>query len=175
MKEVKVPKLSYKERYKRVLDGAYASLLCSEEIIEANVESDKALKMRRTIHEALGSGIAKKLVKKFKLKPTVEDALKLFKLYSSEVWGYGADEYVSIRLEGSNKGTFTDLVCRGWELQKRAGKEQEMRKMDCAQGCIAEHMAVLRELSPDIKLTWVKAYPWGDDRCEYVIERQISR
>jgi hypothetical protein len=174
MKEIEVPKLDYEERYKRIIDGAYVAVLTSDGLVQANVEPKKALEMIRKMHEALGSEIARKLIKKLNLEPNVEGALKLFKLYSCEVWGYGAEQYVSAKLESPSTGIYANLVCRGWELQKRAGKEEEMKKMDCAQGCFSEYSSILKELCPDLKMKMTKAYPWGDDRCEFVVEEQIS-
>jgi hypothetical protein len=168
---VEFPKLSWEERYRRMLDIAYTAVMTADQLIHDNVEDqEKAWAMVETIHSSFSRGCAKRLIQKYNLKPTVEDALKLFLLYSCEVWGYGATEYVSAKLEGPKRGVYANLVCRGWELAKRSGTVEMLKKLPCSRSCFAEYKGLLTELSPALKLTMTKAYPWGNDRCEFVIE-----
>jgi len=151
---------------------AYSLFMTSEMQIHADFENEEEAKPRITaLHENCSTECGDKLVKAYNLQPTVEDALKLFLLYSCEVWGYGSYEYVEADLENENKGTFANLVCRGWELAKRQGAEEVMKMFNCANGCTAEYTALLRTLSPDLKITMTKARPWGDDRCEFTVEK----
>ena len=167
-----VPKLDWFERYKRMLDIAYTSLMTAESQIRMGVEPERAIEAVKELHKSFGSACAEKLVKKFDLKPTVEDALKLFLLYSCEVWGYGETKYVSAKLESPKRGVYDNLVCRGWELAKKMGMEEMMKEVNCAEGCIAEYSSILGALSPDLKAKMIKALPWGDDVCEWVVEEK---
>ncbi len=171
MTEVEVPELDWEERYRRMIEIAYTLFLTSELEVHSKCESDKSEEIRDKLHEAVGSVTGKRIVENFDLEPTVEDALKLFKLYSAEVWGYGADEYVSTDLESDEKGTYANLACRGWEIAKRRDLKDTMEEMDCGQGCITEYASVLKELSPDLDVEMTKALPWGDDHCEWVVEK----
>ncbi len=171
MSEIEVPKLDWFERYKRMVGIAYAVIMQSDMQTHADFEGEEAASRIAAFHKSVSSECGEKLVKAYDLKPTVEDALKLFLLYSCEVWGYGSYEYVEAKLENENKGTFANLVCRGWELAKRMGKEDELRRLDCANGCTTEYTALLRALSDDLTLTMTKAFPRGDDRCEFTVEK----
>ena len=164
------PALTWEERYRRMVDAAYAIVMSAEELVHAKCTKDTALEIRKGIHRALALSVAKKLIDKYSLKPTLEDALKLCVLYSAEVWGYGAREYVDTRMEAPNRGIYANLICRGWELAKRDGKLDLMKEMDCAQGCIVEYETLVHALNPNIKIKMTKARPWGDDRCEWVLE-----
>ena len=166
----KVPVLTWDERYKRMVDAAYAIAMAAEEEIHKRCSKDIGLEIRREIHRMLAKTVGKKIIEKFNLKPTLEDALKLCVLYSAEVWGYGAREYVDAKMESPNRGVYANLICRGWELAKREGKLETMKEMDCAQGCMVEYETLVHELNPNIKVKMVKARPWGDDRCEWVLE-----
>ena len=169
---IEVPVLDWMERYKRMVDAAYTVFFEAEKQIYERCEGEKALEMREAIHRTLGITIAKKLIKKFNLKPTIEDALKLLVLYSSEVWGFGAREYVSAKLESPNKGVYANLVCRGWEIAKKSSMIDFMKNMDCSKGCIVEYTSVVHTLDPTIKVNMTKAMPWGDDRCEFILEKE---
>ena len=169
---IEVPVLDWVERYKRMIDAAYTVFFEAEKQIHKRCEEKKALEMRSQIHKALGITIARRLIKKFGLKPTVEDALKLLVLYSSEVWGFGAREYVSAKLESPNRGVYANLVCRGWEIAKKSGMLNFMKDMDCSKGCMVEYSAVVHTLDPSMKVTMTKAMPWGDNRCEFVLEKK---
>ncbi len=164
------PSLDWKDRYKYLLDAAYAVFFGFEELVHNLCDESASLKIREAVHKSLGESVARRLIKKYGLKPTVEDALKLLVLYSAEVWGFGARQYVKAVLENPNRGVYANLVCRGWELAKRSGKLGIMKEMDCSKGCRAEYEAVVHALNPKLKVIMTKAYPWGDDRCEFVIE-----
>lgn len=169
MKKIEVPELDWLERYKRMVGIAYSLFMAADMQIHEDFELEEALPRIRRMHHAAGSECGAKLVRTFDLQPTVEDAIKLFKLYSCEVWGFGSDETVAAELESEDKGTFANLICRGWELAKRGGMEERMKEINCGAGCIAEYTSLLRTLAPDLKIKMTKAYPWGDDRCEFTV------
>ena len=171
MSEIKTPKLDWVERYRRMLDIAYTTLTTADMILYKKLDPNTASEMVKELHKSFASQCGKKLVEKFNLKSSVEDALKLFKLYSCEVWGYGAEEYVSAKLETQKKGVYANLVCRGWELAKRSKQEEEMKKV-CNDGCIVEYTTLLKTLAPNLKLKRTKLIPYGNDRCEYTIEEE---
>ncbi len=166
----KAPVLDWKDRYKYILDAAYTVFFGFEELVHKVCDEKTSARLRETVHRKLGESVAKRLINKYGLKPTVEDALKLLVLYSAEVWGFGARQYVKAVLENPKRGIYANLVCRGWELAKRSGKLDLMKEMDCSKGCKAEYEAVVHALNPKLKVTMTKAYPWGDDHCEFVIE-----
>ena len=168
--DLDIPVLDWKERYKRMLDAAYTVFFECERQVHEKCDSETSFEIRKRVHRALGTVVASKLIQKYGLKPTVEDALKLLVLYSSEVWGYGAREYVYAKLESDKKGVYANLVCRGWELAKKTGMLDFMKEMDCSKGCMEEYSAVVHTLNPNLKVKMTKALPWGDDRCEFVIE-----
>ncbi len=172
MSKVEVPKLDWYERYKRMVDMAYSLFITAELQIHADFKDPEEAQPRiKALHGNCSSTCGSKLVKAHELKPTVEDALKLFMLYSCEVWGFGSYETVAVDLKNDNKGTFANLVCRGWELATRQGIVEELKKTNCSKGCTAEYEALLRTLSPDLKITMTKARPLGDDCCEFTVER----
>jgi len=171
MKEIKVQKLSWEERYKRMMQLLYASVFCADEVIEENLSNEQSRALRKKYHADLAYKVGKTLVQKYNLEPTVEGALKLYTLYDCEIYGYGADEYVTAELENPNQGIFTISACRGWEIQKREGKEELMKKMDCGLETHAEHEALVKALNPELKVKMTKAYPWGDKCCQFVIEK----
>jgi hypothetical protein len=162
--------LDWKDRYTYLLDATYTVFSGFEELIHKECDEKTSIKIREVIHRALGESVAKRLIKKYDLKTTVEDALKLLVLYSAEVWGFGARQYVKAVLESPKRGVYANLVCRGWELAKKSGKLDLMKQMDCSKGCKIEYESVVHALNPKLKVTMAKAYPWGNDRCEWVIE-----
>jgi len=112
--------------------------------------------------------VGQKLVEKLKLEPDIEGALKLVGAYTQEVWGYGDTRFVDAVKNSPNKGTLKIAVCRGYERwHKNTG-------VDCGYACHLEYQAVVNALSPDFKVTLIKAHPWGDDHCEFIFESRSA-
>lgn len=156
-----------------MLDTIYAAMRVFDGIFYKEFPLDKGLELSKEVHTKYGAACGKRLVEKQGLKPTVEDAVKLFMLYSREVWGFGAVEYVKGKLESPTRGVVTNLACRGWELSKRAGAEalDVMKKITCP-ACEAEYNHLVGLLSPDISLRQTKGFPRGDECCEFIIEKK---
>ncbi len=163
--KVDIPKLDWFERYKRLLDFGWGILAAEEDFIY-NKWGREALDefLQKTRPEWSGA-IAKRLISKMDIKPDVEGAVKLLGMYGQEIWGFGDPQYFDARLETPTKGTFANLVCRGWEKTP-----EHCRKMNCDIACSLEFGGVVAALSPDLKVTLTKALPRGDDRCEYTVE-----
>jgi len=170
LKEIEVPQLTWEERYRRMVELFYAGVFGADEEMEVQFNHDKASEVRGIIHRNLGKDVGARLVKKYNLEPTVEGALKLLKLYVCEIYGYGAKEYVSTKLESSDRGVLTIIACRGWVIQERAGNKELMKKMDCTVMSGEEFTGLIKALNTDFKLKVTKAFPRGDDRCEFIIE-----
>jgi len=163
--KVDIPKLDWFERYKRLLDFGWGILTAEEDFI-FNKWGREALDefLQQTRPEWSGA-MAKRLIGKLDLKPDVEGAIKLLGVYGQEIWGFGDPQYFDARLETPTKGTFANLVCRGWEKTP-----EHCREMNCDVACSLEFGGVVAALSPDLKVTLTKAFPRGDDRCEYTVE-----
>ena len=166
MKEVEVPKLTWEERYRRMIDIAYGFFMGYKVLVEKRYGVEASMEISGEAQSAMSTRTAKKLIQNYDLKPTVEDVIKLMKLYSCEVWGYGADQYVGAYLESPQKGVFVNKVCRSWERKKDYGDE----KINCHLGCEKEYGAMAHQLAPQVKVTVGKAYPKGDDCCEFIVE-----
>ncbi|MBW2058660.1 MAG: hypothetical protein JRH07_00030 [Deltaproteobacteria bacterium] len=167
MKELEVPKLTWEERYRRMIDIAYALSTTYKTLLKEQYGEQTAIEISKKVQATMSGRCARKLIQYYDLKPTVEDVIKLMKLYSSEVWGYGADKYVGAYLESPRKGLFVNKVCRIWEKRKDFGDEN---RSTCHINCAEEYGSLARQLAPQVKVTVGKAYPKGDDCCEFFIE-----
>lgn len=165
--ELIVPKLNWQERYRRMIDIAYTLSNTYKNLLREEYGKEKTIDISKKVQGTMSSRCAKKLIEYYGLKPTVEDVIKLMKLYSSEVWGYGADEYVGAYLESPTKGAFVNKVCRIWE--RRADYGDPERK-DCHVQCEEEYTRLAHELAAGIKVSVGKAYPKGDNCCEFIVE-----
>jgi len=163
--EVEIPKLDWLERYKRLMDVAWGALLADEDFVYRKWGKAALAEFLEGTRPKWSGAVAKRFVDKLGLKPDVEGAIKLLGVYSQELWGFGDPQYSEAKLESPTKGTYTNLVCRGWEKSPEHCKET-----NCEIACGNEYMAVIKALSPDLKLTVTKARPRGDDRCEYTVE-----
>ncbi|MFC2003389.1 hypothetical protein ACFLV4_05540 [Chloroflexota bacterium] len=163
--DVEIPKLDWLERYKRVVDAAWTMLLAYEDFVYRKWGTEALADLRQYARPEWSGVIAKRLVEKLGLKPDIEGAMKLFRLYSQEVWGFGDAQFFEDKLVSPTKGSFSNLICRGWEKEREHHKETR-----CDLACAAEYGGVLRTLSPTMKVTVTKAFPRGDDRCEYTVE-----
>lgn len=166
MREIEVPKLSWEYRYRRMLDIAYTALVAGMKFVREKYGDEAAIELYKRVQPTMSARTGTKLLKEFKLEPTVEGALKLAKLYSSEVWGFGADEYVSAVLEAPGKGVYQNKVCRIWARREDFG----FAGMQCHKTCVEEYRGLIRQLSPQLKVQMTKALPLGDEVCEFVIE-----
>lgn len=168
MSEIKVPQLEWEYRYRRMVDIAYTALSAGMLFVKEKYGTDVAVELYQKIQPAMSSRTAAKLVRDFELEPTVEGALKLALIYSCEVWGYGAYEYVDAGLESPTRGIYVNKVCRFWEKREDFG----CANMDCSKSCAEEYGGLVGRLSPKLRVSMSKALPWGDSVCEYVIEEK---
>lgn len=164
-RKVDIPKLDWFERYKRLIDIAWAAMLADEDFVYRNSGKEEFLKFSQETRPKWSRAVAKKLIEKCGIKPDVEGAVKLLGVYSQEVWGFGDPQYSEAKLETPTRGIFANLVCRGWEKEK-----EHCKKTQCDIACAAEYGGIISALSPKIKFTITKARPRGDDRCEYMVE-----
>ena len=171
MKELKVPSLTWEERYRRMFDIAITLSTTYKTLLKEKYGEESTIAVSKNVQGTMSSRCAKKLIKTFDLKPNVEDVIKLMKLYSCEVWGYGAGQYVGAYLESSKKGLFVNKVCRFWEKRKDYG---DPNRNTCHINCQEEYERLAHQLAPHAKVTVGKAYPKGDDRCEFFIEELQS-
>jgi hypothetical protein len=162
---VDIPKLDWFERYKRLVDVGWGIVLADEDFVYRKWGREALAEFLQDTRPKWSGAVAKRLVEKLGLKPDVEGVIKLLGVYSQELWGFGDPQFFEAKLETPTKGTFTNLVCRGWEKAR-----EHSRKTNCDVPCGAEYEAVVRALSPNIEVTLTKARPRGDDRCEYTVE-----
>jgi len=163
--EVDIPKLDWFERYKRLIDFAWNVLFAEEDFVYRKWGKEALTEFIQQTRPQWSGALAKRLIEKAGLKPDVEGAIKLLGVYTQELWGYGDPRFAEARLETPNKGTFTNLVCRGWEKMM-----EHCQEINCDIACDTEYGAVVRTLSPDFRVTLTKARPRGDDRCEFTVE-----
>lgn len=163
-KQVDYPELTWDERYRRMLDAAWTYILAAEGYVREKEGVEGLQDYCKVVRPEMSQQIASKLIKKLALRPDVEDALCLFSLYGVEVWGFGDRRYVQTELESPSKGRARFTACRGWQ-----GIPEEKRH-DCSPGCLEEIPAMLRTLNPNYEVKMTKAFPWGDDCCEFEIE-----
>jgi hypothetical protein len=168
MNEITVPKLDWDYRYRRMIDIAYTILGSGMRFVADNYGKEASVELYKKIQPAMSHKTAVKLLRDYKIKPTVEGALQLAKLYSCEIWGFGADEYVSGFLLSSEKGIYVNKTCRMWEKRDELG----LAGLPCNETCIEEYRELIKLLSPNLKIMMTKAIPLGDNHCEYLIEFQ---
>jgi hypothetical protein len=166
MSEIEVPKLDWEYRCRRMIDIAYTILGSGMRFVADKYGKEASIELYKKVQPAMSAKTAAKLLKEYEIAPTVEGALKLAKLYSAEVWGFGADEYVSGRMISPNKGIYVNKKCRMWEKRKELG----IAGLQCNETCIEEYRELIKMLSPDLKVTMTKAIPLGNSICEYSIE-----
>lgn len=165
IKKLDFPKLSWLERYKRMYnayDTAIKTVFASE--LEKN-GLDSAVKILIRIHKSVSSMLGKKLCEKLNFNPDVEGALKLMWTYSCEVWGFGMTDTVLAKLETPKRGVFTNTLCHYWETWLK-----DSRDLECDKNCIQEYSSLIKPLNPKYKVTMPKAFPRGDDCCEFIVE-----
>lgn len=167
MKELDVPKLTWEERYRRMFDIAITISTTYKTLLKEKYGEQSAIDLSKKIQGAMSSRCAKKLIQNYNLKPTVEDVVRLMKLYSCEVWGYGADQYVAAYIESPSKGVFINKVCRFWEKRKEYG---DPNRNTCHINCQEEYSHLAHELAPKAKVSVGEAYPTGGNCCEFIVE-----
>ena len=167
MKELEVPKLTWEERYRRMIDIAYRFSNTYKNLLKEKYGREETIDISKKVQGDVSSRCAKKLIEYYNLRPTVEDVIRLMKLYSCEVWGYGAEEYVGAYIESPNKGVFINKVCRIWERRKDFGDPE---RKECHIQCAEEYGRLAHQLAANVKVTIGKAYPKGDDCCEFIVE-----
>lgn len=165
IKVLDFPKLSWVERYKRMYnayDTAIKTVFFHE--LERN-GLDSATELLIKIHASVSAALGKKLCEKLNFNPDVEGALKLMWTYSCEVWGFGMTDTVSARLETPERGVFTNTLCHYWETWLK-----DSRDLRCDNNCIEEYSSLVKSLNPRYRVRMPKAFPRGDDCCEFIVE-----
>jgi len=166
MNELEVPKLTWEERYRRMFEVAIVFSTTYKKLLKEKYGEKATIEISKEVQGAMSRRCGKKLIEQYDLKPTVEDVIKLMKLYSCEVWGYGAEKYVGAYLESSKKGIFVNKVCRFWEKRVEYG---DPNRTTCHINCTEEYGSLARQLAPNVEVTVGKAYPKGDDCCEIIV------
>ena len=163
--KVDIPQLDWFERYKRMIDIVWGALFADEDFVYRKWGKEALAEFLQQTRPKWSGKVAKRIIEKIGLKPDVEGAIKLLGVYSQEVWGFGDPQYSEAKLESPTKGTFTNLVCRGWEKSK-----EHCIETNCEIACAAEYDGLVSALSPQLKFSMTKARPRGDDRCQYTVE-----
>lgn len=167
-KNIDIPKLDWFERYKLANHAGWLLFAITQALVLRKWGHEGFKQFETEFRYDLGKGVGKKLVEKLKLEPNIEGALKLAGAYTQEVWGYGDPRFVDVFKKSPQEGVLSVSVCRGWEKwNKNAG-------VDCSYACAREYQGVLDPLSHHFRVTLSKAYPRGDDRCEFVIKAQSA-
>lgn len=168
MNELEVPKLSWEERYKRMFDIAITLSTTYKTLLKEKYGEKETIALSKKVQGTMSNRTAKKLIQNYNLKPTVEDVIRLMKLYSCEVWGYGAEQYVGAYIESSGeKGVFVNKVCRFWEKRKEYG---DPNRSTCHINCQEEYSHLGNTLAPDAKISMGQTYPTGGNCCEVIVE-----
>ncbi len=162
--KIEIPTFDWFERYKLSNHAAWSSFIGTHTTVQKIWGEEGFKKFDNEYRKAAFHPVGQKLVEKLNLEPDIEGVLKIAGAYTQEVWGYGDSRFVEIFKNGPNKGTLRISVCRGYE------KWHKNTGVDCGYACDSEYRAVTSALSPDVKVALVKAYPWGDDHCEFVFE-----
>ncbi len=165
-KKIEVPVLDWFERYKRLIDLAYGSIMSADEYVYHRYGEEEWLEYLEATRLRWTEPVARRIVEKHGLKPTMEDALELWGIYCQEVWGYGDSRFVSIRMESETRGVLTAMGgCRIWALTP----EEKRGEIPCHKPCTYEMQGVTNALAPDWKVHLPKACPLGDDSCDFVL------
>jgi len=167
MQELAVPKLTWEERYRRMIDLAITYTTTYKVLLKERYGERIMQEISEKVQKRNASRCAKKLIQHYKLEPTVEDSIKLMYLYSCEVWGYGDSKYVSAYLQSSKKGVCVNHVCRIWEKRKEFG---DAKRADCHIQTEAEYRNLVHQLAPHLKVYMGKAFPKGDNSCDIWVE-----
>ncbi|MEW6442847.1 MAG: hypothetical protein AB1640_18065 [bacterium] len=165
-RKVEIPGLGWFDRYKRLIDLGYRSILEGDEYVYHRWGEEEWLKYVSDTRPKWTEPVARRIVEKRGLKPTVEDGLQLWGIYSQEVWGYGDPRYVDARMESEGRGILTALGgCRMWALRPA----EKRGKVPCHKACRNEMQGVANALSPKFKVDVPRACPLGDSSCEFVL------
>lgn len=114
----------------------------------------------------VGEGAGKRLVKEYKLKPTVEDAVKLLLLLNNETLAY-LPKLKSIY--GEIEGDEGFLIVRGDPWYDWYFKHIDI---DCEQSCTQhEFFGLVGELGEGFKIEVVESRPRGSDQCRFRITK----
>ena len=163
--KLEFPKLDWFERYKRMY-GAYDT--CMQTVFYHELERsglDAALDLMIKIHQSVSAAMGKKLCAKLQFEPDVKGAIQLMWTYSCEVWGFGMTDTVSVNIESPKRAVFINHLCHYWETWLK-----ETRAMRCDKNCIHEYTSLVKALNPEYRVSMPKAFPRGDDCCEFVVE-----
>jgi len=166
MKELEVPKLTWEERYRRMFENAIVFSTTYKTLLKEKYGEEATIEISKEVQGTMSSRCAKKLIQYYDLKPTVEDVIKLMKLYSCEVWGYGAEKYVAAYIESPKKAIFINKVCRFWEKREEYG---DPKRNTCHINCTEEYGRLAHQRAPNVEVTVGKARPKGDDCCEFIV------
>ncbi len=167
VQEIPVPKLTWEERYRRMIDLAITYSTTYKVLLKERYGKDVMLEISEKVQKRNAFRCAQKLIQHFELKPTVEDAAKLMYLYSCEVWGFDDSKYVNAYLASTKKGVCVNHVCRIWEKRKEFGDPE---RADCHIQTEAEYRNLVHQLAPHLKVYMGKAFPKGDDSCDVWVE-----
>ncbi len=160
-----LPNLGWLERYKRMYqayDTAIKTVFANE--MERSGKQD-AVQLLIAIHQEVSKSLGEKLCEKFNYSPNIKGALELMWTYSCEVWGFGMNDTVDMYIEKEDRGIFTNKICHYWETWLK-----HRREFSCDENCINEYTSLIRTLNPSYKLYMVKAFPRGDNCCQFVVE-----
>ncbi len=114
----------------------------------------------------VGEGAGKRLVKVYKLKPTVEDAVKLLLLLNNETLAY-LPKLKSIY--GEVEGDTGYLVVRNDPWYDWYFKDINV---NCEQSCTQhEFFGLVGELGGNFKIEVVESRPRGSDQCRFKITK----
>lgn len=114
----------------------------------------------------VGEGAGKRLVKVYKLKPTVEDAVKLLLLLNNETLAY-LPKLKSIY--GEVEGNEGFLVVRGDPWYDWYFKDIGV---NCEESCTQfEFFGLVSELGGNFKLEVLESRPRGSDLCRFKISK----
>ncbi len=156
------------------IDDKYRTMYASLMGIFNNISKYAASGLTPEQHQELinaamrgvGEGAAKRLVKVYKLKPTVEDAVKLLLLLNNETLAYLPKLK---QIYGEVEGDVGYLVVRNdpwydWYF-KHIG-------IDCERACTQfEFFGAVSELGGNFNIEVIASKPRGDDHCRFRVTR----
>lgn len=133
---------------------------------ESNMPLEQLQELINATMYGVGQGAGKRLVKVYKLKPTVEDAVKLLLLLNNETLAY-LPKLKSIY--GEIDGDTGYLVVRNdpWYDWYFKGIN-----INCEESCTQhEFFGLVKELGGNFKLEVVESRPRGSDQCRFKITK----
>jgi hypothetical protein len=162
------PAMSIDDKYRTMYSSVMSIFNNIAKFAEANnLPPEQFQGLINAAMRGVGEGAGKRLVKEYKLKPTVEDAVKLLLLLNNETLAY-LPKLKSIY--GEIEGNAGFLVVRNdpwydWYF-KSIG-------VNCEESCTQhEFFGLVKELGGNFKIEVVESRPRGDDHCRFMITRE---